>query len=439
MTPSTPSTDGPSFMWRTAVLAYATHLNDYIARGDACDWKRMGDPDEAPDLTPLLPQLLADLRQANVQGSEAAIAIFRAHWPPLHEATLSLLEDNSQGFGALAWLPNGDLMVRIGAWYEPGRVVRIHGLQTVNLPDIEIFGISPNQQTLALVTDGKISLVQSADQTPLANFGLPDGNEGLPPGYPKTDDDTQIQQITPFDDASGVIVVQSSGVFLVTASSTRRLLPLAEELTEEMESGEPYPVRLDMCHAALSPDGRWIVSGAQDGQHRVFDTQGELVDSIGPHGEYPHHAAFFADGHHVALNACHFYNGATIAVDVSALGRIQTDFYEEHPAVTTIDTSARVYASATVDGALVLGDAHGYLWARNPAGDLQWKQHVGSTISAMAASADGTRLAVGTYSGTVHIIDLANTQPEPQQVGVRARKELRRWLFWKKERRPLAW
>ena len=152
----------------------------------------------------------------------------------------------------------------------------------------------------------------------------------------------------PFDDASAVVVVQSTGVFLVSESHTKRLLPLASELTEAMEQGEPYPVRIDMCHAAVSPDGRLIACGEQDGRHRIFNAQGELIDSIGPHGEYPHHAAFFADGQHVALNACHFYNGGTIAVDVNALGSIDTDFYEEHPAVQVIDSSARVYASGPV-------------------------------------------------------------------------------------------
>ncbi|MDO5692364.1 MAG: hypothetical protein Q4G70_07775 [Pseudomonadota bacterium] len=441
-----PNAHQPASQWKSAVLAHAAHLNDYILRGDACDWQDMDAHDPAPDLSALLPQMLAELRAANAEGSEAAINAFREHWPPMHEATLELLEESSQGFGALAWLPDGDLLVRTGCWYEPGRVLCIQGLRIVDMPHVEMFGLSPNQRVLALAANGSVRLVPSTDctnQAELATFSLPDGSEGLPAGHPVNDQrehpGTDIQLLLPFDDASGVVVVQSAGVFLLTASGTTRLLPTDTELAEAMKDKTRYPVYLDMCHAAISPDGRWIVCGAQDGPHRVFNARGELVDSIGPHGEYPHHAAFFADGRHAAMNACHFYNGATIAVDASAFGGIQTDYYEEHPAVTVIDPSARVYASAPAGHALVLGDAQGYLWARDHTGQLQWKQYVGGTICAMAASADGARLAVGTYSGTVHIIDLADTRPAPEQVGVRARKELRRWVFWKKENQPLAW
>ena len=435
--------------WKSAVHTYAAHLNDYIARGDACQWEGMGEPDTAPDLQALHPQLLRELRAANTQASEAAIHAFRAQWPPLHEATLPLIEDNGQGFGALAWLPNGDLLVRTGTWYEAGRVVRVRGVQAIDEPGVEMFGLSPRQQVLALASNRGVRLVRSDDQRELARFALPDGSEGLPAGFPLGDTDTgehevqssdvAVQQLVPFDDARAVVVVQATGVFLVTAAATRRLLPTADDLQEELEGGEPYPVRLDMVHAAVSPDGRWIVCGSQDSRHCVFNAQGELVDRIGPHGEYPHHAAFFADGRHAALNACHFYNGGTIAVDVSAFGTVQTDYYDEHPAVADIDTSARVYASATVGDALALGDAHGYLWVRSPTGELRWKQHVGSTISAMAVSPDARHLAVGTYSGTVHLIDLGNADPALEQVGAGARREVRRWLFWKQETRPLAW
>ncbi|QIL80916.1 WD40 repeat domain-containing protein [Diaphorobacter sp. HDW4A] len=444
MSPATAS----SQQWKTAVHAYAKHLNDYIARGDAKGWKGMGDPKDPPELEALLPDMMSALRAANAERSDEAITAFREQWPPMHEATQPLLQDNSQGIGSLAWLANGGLMVRTGAWYEPGSAVMIHGLQVTDMPDAEMFGNSPAQLTTAVAGNGVICIVKNDDGSIAAKFDLPTGNEDLPPGHPSAEHDdknadnsdkTEIQQLIPFDDASGVVVVQSAGIFLVAASGTKRLLPEAEDLAENMLEKEPYLVRLDMCHAAVSPDGQWIVCGAQDGRHRVFNARGDLVDRIGPHGEYPHHTAFFADGRHAAMNACHFYNGGTIAVDVSAFGGIDSEFYDEHPAVKLIDGSARVYASAPVGDSLVLGDANGYLWVRNAKGELQWKQHVGSTICSMAVSVDETRLAVGTYSGTVHIIDLTDSQTAPEQVGAGARRELRRWLFWKQETTPLAW
>ena len=437
-----------SSQWKAAVLAHAAHLNAYTARGDACGWNGMPEPNPAPDLQPLLPLLLERLHAA--QGDEAAIAALRQQWPPLHEATQPLLQDNKQGIGALAWLPDGSLLVRTGMWYEPGGVVKISGLQTAALPGLEMFGLSPNRQVLALAASGRARLLASDSGALLAQFDLPKGDEGLPSGWFASESDctgeseaqgaTSIQQLIALDDASGLVVVQSTGVFLLTHSGIQRLLPTADELREYQKACEmPGPVCQDMGHAAVSPDGRWIACGSQDSLHCIFNMQGELIDCIGPYSEYPHHAAFFADGRHVAFNSCHFYHGCTIAVDVSAFGRIQTDFDADDSCVAEIDDEARVYASAPAGAALVLGDACGYLWARTPQGELLWKQHIGGTISALATSADGRWLAVGSCTGTVHIIDLNDTHPAPEQVGVRARREVRRWLFWKQQARPLAW
>lgn len=436
----------PAPNWKQAVLAYAAHINDYVARGDACDWQSMPEPNDPPDLQALLPGVLQQLRAA--QGDEAALAAFRAQHPPLHEAVQPLLEEQGQGIAALAWLPDGALLARTGMPYEPGRVLRLHGAQATPLPGVNLFGISPRQQVLALATQEQVRLVRSSDQQVLAQFDLPRGDEGLPPGFPTKDEDEDesapvTEQLIPLDDASGLVVVQDKGIFFVSARGVQRLLPETLDLQKDMDDGEPYPVHLDMAHAACSADGRWLLCGHQSSAHCVFERQPDhsykLVDEIGPHGEYPHHAAFFAGERHAAFNACHFYNGGTIAVDVGAFGQINTDFYEEHPALTLIDGNARVYASAPVGQALVLGDANGYLWARTPTGELAFKQHVGGTISAMAASADGRWLAVGSYSGTVHLIDLSDAPPNPEQIGVRAHREARRWLLWKQEAQPLAW
>lgn len=430
----------PHLRWQAAVHAHARHLNDYIARGDACDWQGMDDPDDAPDLSALLPTLMEQLRAANAGRDADAIARFRAQWPPLHEALLPLLEDNSQGIGALAWLPDGGLLVRTGAWYEPGRVLVVRGLESQALPSVDMFGASPDRQLVALAIGGHIEIRRGDEPAPVARLPLPRGDEALPAVLAAlAEDDAAIQQLIPFNDGHRAVVVRGDGVFLCGPAGIQRLLPTAAELQEQAAQEDPYPVRLDMVHAAVSPDGDWIACGQQDGRHRIFDGHSQPVCGIGPHGEYPHHAAFFADGRHVALNACHFYNGATIAVDTAAFDRIDTDFYEEHPAVRVVDPGGRIYASAPVAGGLVLGDAYGYLRAVDAGGTLLWKQHVGSTISAMTASADGRMLAVGSHSGTVHLIDLASTTANPEQVGVRAHRELRRWLFWKQEAAPLAW
>lgn len=162
--------------WQHAVLEYTQHINDYVARGDACGWENMGEPQPAPDLKALLPELLTQLRAANAVGTPEAIARVRAHWPPMHEATQSLLDDNGQGINALAWLPSGELLARIGVWYEPGRTVIIRGLAVTDMPEVAMFGASPRQRVLATVDGEVISLRSTADGALLAELPLPQGH-----------------------------------------------------------------------------------------------------------------------------------------------------------------------------------------------------------------------------------------------------------------------
>jgi hypothetical protein len=169
----------PHLQWQTAVYAYARYINDYVARGDACGWKNMGDADAPPDLAPLLPELMAQLRAANATGDEAEIARFRAKWPPLHEAITPLLDNNKQGFNALTWLPDGSLLVRTGAWYESGEVLMIRGLEVKPLPDVAMFGGASDGKLLALVCQGRIRIMHGSAQ--MTDLPLPQGSEGLPP------------------------------------------------------------------------------------------------------------------------------------------------------------------------------------------------------------------------------------------------------------------
>lgn len=431
----------PHLHWQTAIHGYARHINAYVAKGDACGWEGMGNPDQPPDLSALLPQLMEQLRAATAAKDPAAVAALRAQWPPMHEAIQPLLKANSQGIGALAWLPDGGLLVRTGAWYQPGQVLQINDLHARALPGVVMVGGSPDGRRVAVADPDGIHIMADDGVSSMATLPLPRGDEMLPPRLAEqAQGGALIQQLVPFTDGHAVLVVREDGVFLSRREGVLRLLPTVAELREQAAEDDVSAVHLDMAHATVSSDGQWIACGAQDGRHRIFNGRGEHVCEIGPHGEYPHHAAFFADGRHVALNACHFYNGATIAVDTTAFAGIDTGFYEEHPAVRIVEPDGRMYASAPVPGGgLALGDANGYVRAVDAEGNLLWKQHVGSTISAMAASADGRLLAVGSYSGTVHLLDLSCGNQGPEQIGVNARRELRRWMFWTGEAAPLAW
>jgi hypothetical protein len=216
-----------------------------------------------------------------------------------------------------------------------------------------------------------------------------------------------------------------------------RLLLTEQELIERHEYDGGSDV--SMAHGAISPDGQLIVVGHQDSAHLIFDAELKPVGRVGPHGEYPHFAWFSADGSKVALNACHLYSGTSIGVPVSALRGLATDSYDEHPSIRTLEDGARVYAAVSRARETIIGDAHGYLRAFDWEGQPLWRHFLGSTICAASLSPDQRRLAVSTYAGILHVLDLDAGEHDLFSIGNSSIRELYRWIFWKQEAQPLKW
>jgi hypothetical protein len=447
--------------WRKAVHLYAKRINAYVERGDREDWKHNRDEPRHEDLSDLLPQWLQGLRKANQDGETEA---FRAAWPTTHLPLIPLLEDNGQGIAAIAAIGRHQTaLVRTGAPYEAeGRCYLLTGTSAQALDDLDFFGQCAQKRYLALAAGDRIVVIDALDGLDgpvIAELPRPRGDEDAPAGVRigLTLDRTSLHRLQPFDAGRRVLAVAGDGVFVADADGVHRLLPTPEDLQErwndrledrddedehesEDDEAETISADLSMVHGAVCPNDRYIACGHQDGQHRIFDaTTLALIGEVGPHGEYPHHAAFSADGGHAILNACHFYNGGTIAVASEALPGFNTDFYEEHPALRVIEEGARVYASAVRGDEVFLGDAHGYVRAVNMNGEARWKHFIGSTISAMALSADGNVLFVATYAGFLSMIRMDAGERAPEQIGTGPHREFRRWLFWKQEAAPLAW
>jgi hypothetical protein len=107
--------------------------------------------------------------------------------------------------------------------------------------------------------------------------------------------------------------------------------------------------------------------------------------------------------------------------------------------VVVVNSEARVYASAWRSGEFILGDAWGNLSAFDQKGEHHWDHFIGSSICAMDLSADGRRLIASTYAGLLVILDLDTGEGDPYRIGTSTHRERRRWLFWKNEKKPLAW
>jgi hypothetical protein len=446
---TSPTIQPSSERWRHAVCDYAARINAYVEEGDRESWKKSRPEPQHEDLSDLLPEWLEGLRNANANGEVAA---FRAAWPLAHLPLLPLIEKNGQGFGAIAGIGEDDVLVRVGSPYEAdGGCYRIVGQHARVVDGLDFFGQCARRRYLALAAGGRIVVRDGFDGTVVSELPLPRGDEDPPPGIRLgiAAETTSLHRLQPFDAGRRVLVVSDDGVFVVDATGIHRLLPTPDTLQESLryrieeadgQANDPISPNLSMVHGEVCPNDRFIACGHQDGRHRIFDaTSLQLIGEIGPHGEYPHHAAFSADGGHAILNACHFYNGGTISVAAAALPGFDTDFYEEHPALALIEDGARVYASAVREDEVFLGDAYGYIRAVSMNGEQRWKHFIGSTVSAMALSGDGKVLLAATYAGFLSMIRLVPDGRTPEQIGTSPHREFRRWIFWKQEPAPLAW
>ncbi|MNI64019.1 hypothetical protein D3C73_1194350 [compost metagenome] len=148
---------------------------------------------------------------------------------------------------------------------------------------------------------------------------------------------------------------------------------------------------------------------------------------------YPHHAIFTKDNRNVWFNSCHFYNGVTIQIKLD-----EVEVNEKKEDWPIMDENARVYASAEIHQGIVIGDAYGYLRCVDNQGQEVWRHFVGGTISSMVVSPDQSKLAVGTYSGMLHILDLTSEAMDDYGIGTGTIRERERYVLWRGEE-PLRW
>lgn len=434
--------------WQRLAQAWGAAINDYVRIGNDYGWDVAGEQPESPGMQPLYPALLEALRAANAAG-DAAIRQLREDWPPSPDLYAGLLEGNARAISQLAMLADGSILARIGASYETPRCVRLRQGQCEQLDSALLgFGLSGDGQLLALASVEGIAIHAGWQGERLAMLAWPTGAEGLPYGLALTENprNFEIEALQPFPDGQRVLLACRSGVYVLAAGGATRLHPDAGRLHElardsgSKRSGMPLEIDLDMVHAALSPDGRWIAAGDQCSVHVLFDAALKPVGHIGPHSEYPHYAVFAADSRQVLLNACHFYSGCSIGVNREHWIGLDTDYYDDaHPAITTLQEGARVYAAVSRAGEYIVGDAHGYLRAFGHDGTPHWTHFVGSTISSMALSGDGKTLAVGSYGGAISLIALDSGERDAWQIGTGPHRERERWLFWQQEATPLRW
>jgi len=426
--------------WRRKTHEYAAAINDYVARGQRLGWKRVGKEPPDPGRDHLTEAALAAVRLANERGT---LEQLRGEWPPAYEPLIPLLKQNGQGIPVACILDDGSIVARVGAPYEAGRTVRIEDEVVVEVSGMGFFGRSPDRRLFAVARRDGVQIRDGWGGREIKVCRWPTGLEGIPEGYrlrPLAKAPIATQLI-PFPDGERVLLVSDEGIFVLSESDARRLLPEKEvlkELLQDEPSGDSSACTIDMGHAAVSRDGRLIAVGSQDSEHLIFDPELNLVGRIGSYSEYPHYSLFSANDAVVAFNSCHFYNGVTIGVAIEHLP-LTTEPYEADGRVRTLQDGARVYAGAARGDELIIGDAYGYVRALSTTGEYRWQQFIGSTIGAMDVSSDNRKLVVTTYAGLISIFDLDAGRQEPHQIGDGGHLDVRRWLFWRNEAKPLIW
>ncbi|WP_245683752.1 hypothetical protein [Paenibacillus pabuli] len=377
------------------------------------------------------------VKQANLQGDleRLRLELPAATWP-LNEHFQSYM----QAIRVVGYLNENTFVFSPGAYTEKGCVYTADGHGWLSFSQYTFAGCSPDGTDYALAGPETIRVIRQPDRLlegqELAVYRWEDIQSRIQQAMPRIESladcehpERTLEGLIPFNEGKSVLIFSNYGIYLVEEDQVSLLHPDLAEIEEyELED-----TQIDMGHAAVSRDGRWIAYGSQVSNHMLLDRERSKTYSLYPESSYPHHAVFTADSMNVWFNACHFYNGATIQVKLETV-----DGNERNEDWPVMDENARVYAAVEINSGMVLGDAYGYLYCVNGDGQEVWRHFVGSTIYSLIVSPDQSKLAVGTFGGMLHILDLHSGKMDEYGIGTGTLRELERYVLWRGEE-PVRW
>ncbi len=410
--------------------------------------------------------VLAEVIRLNVDGRAGEA---REQFDPAHEPFIPALEKGGRGLNFCAILGQDEFLVQQGTHYTETTTWHIQGEQIVQAVTLAGFAWSRNRQHFVVVhRDGAITVQEAYGAPPrdrilavpgpaFVPLGLP---EALREQYETPGDEAAYTHLAISDDGSRILLCDAErGVALLRKGeaewSVELVYPsialgLEDQMREQIEEDGEFRPFFDMIHAALSPDGRFAAVGTQDEGHYLIDLDGKdgpvLHAHLGHLSEYPHDACFSDDSDVVALNSCHFYNGATFSAEISAVQGLSLPPYEEHPQRMMLNPYLRVYASGFLPASMTEGARGAFLLAGSgfaacvtPKGTILWELGFGSSAGGVDICAQTGPVLLASYSGMLHLLDPNQRQDPCIFSGYRAPQELRRWLFWDRLDQPLIW
>jgi hypothetical protein len=426
--------------WRQEGKRYAADVNEFIRVGMESEWQQeQSEPkqDERPKMAKDIFRMIQEANQAG-EMEQLRREIPAASWP-----LTPAFEEALQAVRPIAFVNGGnEIIVHAGNPRERGTIYVTGKDGILQIPGLHRVGCSPDGTYFALVDGQGIRIVRQPDRNlqgeETAHFQWKDIQGRLKASIPDLEclgdeehPEDILDEVIPFGDGQRLLLVCGYGVYLLAGDQVDLIHPKASERRElELED-----TIVDMAHGAVSRDGRWIAYGSQMSEHMLMDLSDKTVHTLEPNSSYPHYAVFSKDDLNVWYNACHFYNGATIQVSIAEVDQGLAQNKEEWP---MINEEMRVYAATALTQGSILGDAYGYLRLIDREGRELWRYFVGSTISGLAVTPDEGMLAVGTYGGMLHLIDLQSSTKDEYSIGTALIHETERWMIWRNYE-PLRW
>ncbi len=403
--------------WNSKGSKYAEEINEMIEVGEKIGWENWKDKEPEDKREHLAEEVIRQLKKANIDNS---VEDFRNRFPPSHSPIISFLEKQAQSIEQFHFVDGQKIVFLTGTAHQKRQAYILNNDEIVILDEgIHAIGKSKKNNIFGIATENKISTFKGWDGELIQEFKL---------HYIAQ---LGITELIPFNDGNKVLVVTEEGIFLLSQNGEKLIHPVNEDNEEDWS---PY---MSMENATLSNDNRYIVAGDQTYDHRVLDSDGNFLGSIGPQSSYPHFCLFSNDDDQLITNSCHFYNGVTIGVDSDILNGICIEAYVESDDYKIIDEEMRVYTGLATSKYYILGDAYGYIKAFDKNGNKIWRHFLGSTISGMTISDDEQILWVGSSSGILHKLILGKGHRDNHTIGNGNHYEEFRLLVWKDE--PQIW
>ncbi|PPB10723.1 hypothetical protein [Brevibacillus laterosporus] len=426
--------------WREEGKRYASDVNRFIREMKEMEGKQEPAYPSDDQRTQLAEEVFEMIKTANKKGEWQQL---RKELPPATWPLATNFEKAMQAVRSISFLDRKTVVFTAGATWDKSSVFIASEEGIQQFPELSHIGCSMDGSVYALVGQQDIRLIRHPDRhlqgEEIAVFRWEDILTQIKSTIPdlKTLADCEypeaiLEAVIPFTDGKSLLLASGYGIYLVEKDQVSLLHPsVAECLEYEAEDTD-----IDMPHASVSRDERWIAFGSQSSDHVLVDRRTKETHTFYPESSYPHYCLFSKDNQSVWFNSCHFYNGMTFRVPLKEVENGQAKAIEDWP---IMDEESRVYSAVALTGGTVLGHAYGYVRFINQEGQELWRHFVGSTISGIAVSEDESLLAVGTYGGMLHLLDLQAEAMDEYGIGTGTLRECERFIIWREMDGVLRW